>query len=203
KVNRRFCEMLGYAEHELVGEPAARFTHYEDRNKGRDFRISMWEGKLERLREQKRYLRKDGAIGWTERTVSTARDASGHPMYFIRVIEDITERVLSAQRRNMEHAVTRVLAEAADLEEAMPALIRTMCEACDWGYGAHWCWSEREGALVRMGVWSGCELAFETDEELDWTQLRWRNAAGLVGAAWFEGRPRWIADMRVDAGFRR
>jgi diguanylate cyclase (GGDEF)-like protein/PAS domain S-box-containing protein len=325
KVNRRFCEMLGYAEGELVGRPAAGFTHPEDQDKGRDFRLSMWEGRLQNFHERKRYLRKDGSVLWTNRTVSLARDAAGNPMYFIRVIEDITERrsieenyratfdnapvgilhtafadhrilranrtlaemlgytegellalastdlvhpdfrfsdigkyrpalldgraqsfsserkflrkdgstiwvnrtvslvrdaagkpdyyiriiediserVLSAQRRAMEHAVTKVLAEAATVEEAMPALIRTMCESAGWCYGTHWCWSEAHGTLVRSTLWSDCELQFGPGEERPWTRLSGRNPGGLIGAAWFEGKPRWIEDMRADTTFKR
>jgi len=92
KVNQRFCEMLGYSEDELVGRPAVDFTHPEDRDKGRQSRQLMWEGKLRNFIEEKRYVRKDGRVIWTSRSVSLARDAAGNPMYFIRVIEDITER---------------------------------------------------------------------------------------------------------------
>ncbi|MGH8662977.1 MAG: PAS domain S-box protein [Burkholderiales bacterium] len=325
KVNRRFCAMLGYAEDELIGQPAAGFTHPDDQDKGRDFRWSMWEGKLENFQEQKRYLRKDGSVLWSNRTVSLARDAAGKPMYFIRVvedisarrsleenyratfdnapvgimhtavedsrilranraltemlgyseaellarsgrellhpegrdndrdnyyqrlvdgttqsyaserlymrkdgsticvnrtvslvkdasgkpqffiriIEDISERVLSAQRRAMEHAVAKVLAEAATVEEGMPTLIRTMCESAGWCYGTHWCWSEADRTLVRNALWSACEMPFGPGEEVPWTRLRGHNPGGLIGAAWFEGKPHWIEDMRTNTAFNR
>jgi diguanylate cyclase (GGDEF)-like protein/PAS domain S-box-containing protein len=325
KVNRRFCAMLGYAEDELIGRPAAGFTHPDDQDKGRDFRWSMWEGKLDNFQEQKRYLRKDGTVLWTNRTVSLARDAAGKPMYFIRVIEDITERrsmeendratfdnapvgimhtaftdlrilranralaemlgyseaelleltstdlvhpdfrftdvgkyrpglvdgtaqsfaserkylrkdgspiwvnrtvslvkdaagkpdyyiriiediserILSTQRRAMEHAVAKGLAEAATVEEAMPTLIRTMCESAGWCYGTHWCWSDETQTLVRNALWSGNEMAFEPGEEVPWTRLRGRNPGGLIGPAWFEGKPCWIEDMRSNTTFNR
>ena len=125
-------------------------------------------------------------------------------MCFIRVIEDISERVLSAQRRAMEHAVAKVLAEAATtLEEAMPSLIRTMCEAGGWCYGAHWSWSDAERALVRRAAWSNVTLAFAEGEEASWTRLHPRNQDGLVCHAWFEGRPHWIEDLRTDTVFNR
>ncbi len=203
KVNRRFCAMLGYAEHELIGQPAAGFTHPDDQDKGREFRSSMWEGRMQNFHEQKRYLRKDGAVLWTNRTVSVARDAAGQPMYFIRVIEDITERIVSAQRRAMEHAVAKVLAEAATVEEAMPTLIGTMCESAGWCYGTHWCWSEETQTLVRNALWSDCEMAFEPGKEVPWSRLRGRNPGGLIGPAWFEGKPCWIEDMRTNTTFNR
>src|SRR5262249_49357149 len=40
----------------------------------------------------KRYVRKDGSVFMAHRTVSLARDRTGAPKYFIRVIEDISAR---------------------------------------------------------------------------------------------------------------
>lgn len=92
RVNRKFCEMLGYSEAELLGHKAAEFTIPEDREKDARNRQLMWEGKLSNYAEEKKYIRKDGTIVWTNRTVSLARDASGNPLFFIRVIEDINAR---------------------------------------------------------------------------------------------------------------
>lgn len=92
RVNRKFCEMLGYSEAELLKRKAPEITlgsaHQRDANKRR----LMWEGNLDSLTEEKQYIRKDGTIAWTNRTVSLARDTSGKPLFFIRVIEDITAR---------------------------------------------------------------------------------------------------------------
>jgi diguanylate cyclase (GGDEF)-like protein/PAS domain S-box-containing protein len=92
RVNRRFCEMLGYSAPELVGRTAGDFTHPDDRDKNARNRQLLWDGTLDKLVDEKRCIRNDGRVIWTNRTVSLARDAAGKPMYFIRVIEDITER---------------------------------------------------------------------------------------------------------------
>ncbi|HUF82363.1 MAG TPA: PAS domain S-box protein [Burkholderiales bacterium] len=98
RVNQKFCDMLGYDEAELVGRVAADFTYPEDRDKGAENRRLLWEGRLDHLVEERRYLRKDGRVVWTNRTVSLARDAAGAPMYFIRVIENITDRKEAEER---------------------------------------------------------------------------------------------------------
>jgi len=92
RVNRKFCEMLGYSEAELLGRPAADFSRAEDRKNDADNRLRMWQGELDSFSEEKQYTHKNGGTVWTNRTVSLARDASGKPLYFIRVIEDITNR---------------------------------------------------------------------------------------------------------------
>jgi PAS domain S-box-containing protein len=50
----------------------------------------------------------------------------------IGTIIDITERKQAERRQAMEHAVTRVLAEAQTLAEAVPRIIRTICETMGW-----------------------------------------------------------------------
>lgn len=92
RVNRKFCEMLGYSAAELLGRKASDFTLSRDHQHDLNNRRLMWEGKLGNLNEEKQFIRKDGTMVWTNRTVSLARDASGKPLFFIRVIEDITAR---------------------------------------------------------------------------------------------------------------
>ncbi len=115
-VNKKFCDMLGYREYELVGRAAAEFTHPDDRETGRQYRQRMWEGKLDGFVEEKRYLRKDGSVIWTNRTVSLARDGSGRSLYFIRVIEDITARkeIEERYRATFDNAPIGIMHTAID-----------------------------------------------------------------------------------------
>ena len=123
QVNQKFCEMLGYTESELAGRPAAEFTHPDDRGKGSQARQLMWEGRLRNLVEEKRYVRKDGSVIWTSRTVSLARDAGGNPMYFIRVIEDITERkeIEERYRATFDNAPVGIMHTAVDTYRILSA----------------------------------------------------------------------------------
>ncbi|HWP89288.1 MAG TPA: PAS domain S-box protein, partial [Burkholderiales bacterium] len=98
KVNTKFCEILGYTEDELLGRAAIDFTHPDDQAGGEGHRRLLWERKLDKFSGEKRYVRKDGSVIWTNRTVSLARDPDGQPMYFIRVIEDITDRKEAEER---------------------------------------------------------------------------------------------------------
>ncbi|MBI5819414.1 MAG: PAS domain S-box protein, partial [Verrucomicrobia bacterium] len=128
-VNQKFCDMLGYREYELVGRAAADFTHPDDRATGRQKRQLMWDGKLDGFAEEKRYLRKDGSVIWTNRTVSLARDASGKPQYFIRVIEDITQRKEAEERyrATFENAPVGIMHTAIDGYRILRAN-RKLCE---------------------------------------------------------------------------
>jgi PAS domain S-box-containing protein len=97
RVNRKFCEMLGYREDELVGRLAADITHPEDRNSD-PRRQELLAGSRKSFTGERRYLRRDGRVIWVSRTVSLAHDEAGRPLHFIRIIEDISERRAAEER---------------------------------------------------------------------------------------------------------
>ena len=49
-------------------------------------------GELPSFSMEKRFIRKDGAIVWTQVTASLQRDAAGQPAYCIAIVQDISER---------------------------------------------------------------------------------------------------------------
>lgn len=90
-VNPKFCEMLGYSRDELVGRPSIDLTHPDDRD-DETVLEPLRTGRVESITAEKRYMRKDGSIIWGNRTLSLVRDHTGEPLYFLRVVEDITAR---------------------------------------------------------------------------------------------------------------
>jgi len=92
QVNQRFCDMLGYARAELMNKPATDFTHPEDRDAATRDRQRLLAGEVDSVSAEKRYMRRNSNVLWVNRTVSLVRDAEGEPLYFLRIVEDITER---------------------------------------------------------------------------------------------------------------
>ena len=91
-VNRRVCDMLGYAEGELLGRTVKSISHPDDRDSTDAERARMRDGEIASVQCEKRYLRKDGSLVWVNLTVALVRNADGAPQYEIAVMEDITER---------------------------------------------------------------------------------------------------------------
>lgn len=97
-VNRKFCEMVGYSEEELL-QQSVRSVHYpEDSDADQHQEKRLVAGEIDSFSFEKRYVRKDGSVFWANRTVSLARDDAGRPKYFIRVIEDISARKEAEER---------------------------------------------------------------------------------------------------------
>jgi len=91
-VNRRLCEMLGYAEAELLDRSVKEISHPDDRDLSDAPRSRMRDGEVRSVRLDKRYLRRDGAAIWVDLIVALVRDTEGTPRYEIAIFNDITER---------------------------------------------------------------------------------------------------------------
>jgi PAS domain S-box-containing protein len=101
RVNRRLCELLGYAPAELVGLAERDFAASEEPAGEADARRALAAGASDRAAVDERcYRRRDGGFVWTRVNLSLHRDADGRAAHFIAVIEDVTERrALEAQVR--------------------------------------------------------------------------------------------------------
>lgn len=98
KCNEAFCNFLGYPEKELIGKKIADFTFPDDKDLGVPEMKKIVQGEMESALVQKRYIRKDGSIVWGELTISVVRDEHNKPLYFLPVIQDITERSIAEKK---------------------------------------------------------------------------------------------------------
>ena len=89
--NKRFCDILGYEQGELVGLTYKDITYSDDIAITEEYLELLNARKIPSYSFEKRYFRKDGSIVWANVTVSllNINDAEN---YHIVVIEDITAR---------------------------------------------------------------------------------------------------------------
>ncbi len=102
QVNGALCHMLGYSEAELRRMSFDETTYSEDVKKTQELAAQLFRQETPRFRMQKRCLRKDGGIIWTDVIASVIRDAEGLPLYVLAIVEDITE-----SKRAREQAMAR------------------------------------------------------------------------------------------------
>ncbi|WP_158292342.1 PAS domain-containing protein [Paracraurococcus ruber] len=193
RVNRCFCEILGYDEEELLaGMTFLDVTHPEDRSANETgFREAM----AERLpyEVEKRYLRKDGGVRWVIVSVALLPCAPGRPARTVAAVQDITARRWAEERqallaREVDHRAKNALAvvqaairltpkdDAAAFAQAVEGRISALARA---------------QTLLAERHWGGAPLSTLIEREL----------AGFVGAgddvaltrAQIEGPPLLIA----------
>ena len=116
RVNRKYCQMLGYSEQEMLNLTLYDVTHPEDREASAVKMNSSFTGGPEEYSIEKRYVRKDGEIIWALVNWTIVRDAEGHPLLSVANIQDITARKQAEAEREellLSERAARETAEAA------------------------------------------------------------------------------------------
>ncbi len=214
RANQKLSELFGYRPDKLIGMHTDKLLLLDTVDDERpNYRQQMLNGEINIHSSERRYMREDGSALWVNRTISLVRDTEGQPLYFVHIIEDITERKLLARRREMEHAVTQTLAESATVEEAVSIVLRTICQTQGWACGAHWKWIEAEELLRCADTWhskdDGVEDFIDASREQPNEAPAWRGAppgtdtGGLVRRVWTNGASVWFSDITQQPDFRR
>ncbi|UAT29175.1 diguanylate cyclase [Bacillus badius] len=92
KVNHALCELIGYAEEELLQVTFKDITHPDDLESDLSHVNELIQGKKSSYQMVKRYFHKDGSIITVLLTASIVCDEDHHPLFFISQIQDITEQ---------------------------------------------------------------------------------------------------------------
>lgn len=92
RVNQKLCAILGYSPEELLGKSFTAITHPEDLPDNLSHLANMRADGIETFAMEKRYIRKDGSLVWTNLTVGKVRKPDGAFDHFLSIVEDITER---------------------------------------------------------------------------------------------------------------
>ena len=120
KSNASFCKFLGYNEEEIVGHTIAEFTHPDDLEIGMKELQQLVKGTIDSARLQKRYIRKDGATVWGEVSIRVVSDEQKKPLYFLPVIQDITQQKL------MEFELIKAKEKAEESDRLKSAFLANM-----------------------------------------------------------------------------
>ncbi len=104
KVNRKYCEMVGRTEDEMLATTFMSITHPDDIAKNLGYLERMRSGELSTYSMEKRYVRKDGSIVWVILNVASLWQAGEMPSQHIAAVQDITTRKQTeiAQRESEE-----------------------------------------------------------------------------------------------------
>ncbi|MGQ4646655.1 PAS domain S-box protein [Lyngbya aestuarii] len=101
RVNRKFCDIVGYTHAQLCRKTFIDITHPEDIDADQRYVEQLLAGEIETFSMEKRYYSKNSSLIWVNLTGSLVRKPSGEVDYFVGVVEDISDRK-SAERALQE-----------------------------------------------------------------------------------------------------
>jgi len=148
---------------------------------------------------EKEYFHKDGHRVPVLIGVAPFDDESSRGAAFI---VDLTERKRAEQRVLAQHRTTRILAEAATVEEAAPKILLAVCECLGWDLGAWWR-IDREADVLRCAeLWRSPSVE-AAEFEAATRASTFPPGSGLPGRVWASGVPACIPDVVQDPAFIR
>jgi diguanylate cyclase (GGDEF)-like protein/PAS domain S-box-containing protein len=125
-------------------------THPDDMRMTVETLRGMMAGELPEWNTEKRYVRPSGEVRWGALRALLLPDAGDDRC--LALVRDITEQRLAERRRSALHGVARIMAGGASLDEALPALVKTVVSELDWQRGSLWLLDEA-GALRCEAAW--------------------------------------------------
>lgn len=91
-VNKTFCQMTGYPEHELKQLTFVQITHPEDIERDIQNVKLLMSRKINVYKTEKRYMKKTGEIFWAQLTVFPMYDSNDKLLYYVGIIVDVSDR---------------------------------------------------------------------------------------------------------------
>jgi len=197
RLNPAIEQILGYSKDELLAEPFINFTHPDDRAAITEAMSRTAEdGKL--LGFESRSLCKNGSHIWLQCNAVAVPDEQ----LFYVIGRDITERKKADQQAHVQYAISRVLVEAATLEQAKTQILQALCENLDWDMGGLWMVDSRDGVLHCTDTWSAPGLQVDEFKTAS-REMTFARGTGLPGRIWDSGQLAWVHDVVQDANFPR
>jgi PAS domain S-box-containing protein len=112
RVNSAFCSITGYSAEDLSSLTYLDITHPEERQENLEMAQKLASGEVPDVKMEKRYIRKDGKTVWVLLSVKMIRDISGAPIYYLPMIEDISERKKAENELREEEEKYRLLVQS-------------------------------------------------------------------------------------------
>jgi len=108
------------------------------------------------------------------------------------IVEETTERRRAEDWAELQYAVTRILAEAETADDAVPLVLRTICEALGWAVACYWPVDQER----RRVVWARPDA--ELQGFLAMTERSAMTPGTLPGRVVTTGRSEWIARLTPE-----
>jgi PAS domain S-box-containing protein len=183
-----------------LDEIISRF-HPEDREQMLDLIARIIRDKCDFIHDF-RIVLPDGTVRYIHSMGHPVLGRDGELLEHFGTVMDVTERRRAEQRLLAQHHVTRILAEAATVDEATPKILRAVCECLGCGLGTHWRIDGEKDVLRCAALWRVPSVEPSQFEAATWARVL-KRGCGLAGRVWAGSAAACIPDVVDDPEFDR
>jgi PAS domain S-box-containing protein len=124
--------------------------------------VLRWLEEADQLADLETVWRKrDGQKLFARETIQAVRDHANALLYYESAVEDITRQRRAEQRLAALHAIARLLAESATVEEATEQSLETICQYLGWEISELWSLDPLTNQLHLYAMWHDESLEAE------------------------------------------
>jgi PAS domain S-box-containing protein len=198
--NRQAELVFGVPRAELIGRLSADFAGEAveasviEQIAKHMMRGETWEGDI-------RAIGGDGSHTIIHAVDTPVLDDDGKLQAIVSAAIDITDRWKLEQRLRAEHAVARVLADAADFDAIRHEVLAVLCDALSFRCGGLWEPDADGRELLCTAFWVSSESLAGFAEQSRETSFEL--GVGLPGRVWADRVALWVTDVVTDANFPR
>jgi PAS domain S-box-containing protein len=202
----RWKKILGYEDGEFPhqADEWRKRIHPSDRDRVMAAMEAHLDGLTLTYEIEYRLRHKDNSYRWILSRATSVRDPLGKPYRIAGCITDITERKRTEQHQTVQYATSHILSESATIDEAIPKILKAICEILTWDLGELWTPEETEQggiypiptpkSLWCKHIWLDPSIAIP--EFIEQTgQIAFNCGVGLPGRVWATHSPQWIRDV--------
>ncbi len=145
-----------------------------------------------------RVRRKNGEWIWVRDRALTTYERNG-VLHADGIVSDITARRRVEESLRVQYETARALTECNRLEEATPAILKSLCEVLGWDCAVLWAVDRQANVLRWTESWHRSVLALSGLEAAQ-RQLTFPPGKGIAGSVWSNRYPGWISDISSVQG---
>lgn len=147
-----------------------------------------------------RFRRADGTYAYVIDHGYVLRNYAGTPYRMIGAKTDISDRRQAETMHAVQLTVGLALEESVSLNEAVPKILRAMCELQGWTLGALWLVDTQHSVLRCNALWHPSGQQTEHFAQA-YRTLFLRQDMGMAGRAWKTDAPAFSPDIVNEADF--
>lgn len=156
QANPQAHRMLGLGDGALLGKTISEFTFADDAKESQEAFMRLKEGHADEVSLDKRYRRVDGKAIWGHVRAVAIRTPDGAFSHTISLVQDISRRKRTEDAFRLLDRLTHEVNEATDLDDALGAVLETVCDSIGFTYGEAWMLGD-DGRLILCPAWHGPE----------------------------------------------